>query len=446
MRLKTVCNKELKISSIFNKQIYFNFDGGNITQDGGLTLIRQIDEKTSVAESICNAIEDKRNPEKIEHPLINLIRQKLYQIVCGYEDDNDADKLRKDPIFKTVIDRLPESDQDLASQPTFCRLENNITKKDIFNLTEELARLYAKRKLRKGKPKQIIIDIDPTDDPTHGNQQYTLFHGYYGQYMYYPLIVLDGETGDIISALLRPGTFHASQGAKGLLKRIIKILKEYFPKTKFIIRGDCGFGVPKMYNYCENHLNNHGYIFGLSSNDRLRALTKTYEEQIKKNYEESKEKQKVFTSFLYKADSWEKERVVIAKVEYNSYGLNVRYLVTNMNFDISEAGYNFYTERGEAENCIRDLKNDLYLDRLSCHKYLANCFRMLISCFAYVIMQEIRIILEGTELERAQSNTIRLKLLKIGARIKETVRKIWIYFSSSFIHQNLYNKLIESFG
>jgi hypothetical protein len=446
MRLKTVCNKELKISSTFNKQIIYNFNGGNITQDGGLPLIRQIDEKINVVESICNVIKDKRNPEKIEHPLINLVRQKLYQIVCGYEDDNDADKLRKDPIFKTVIDRLPESDQDLASQPTFCRLENSITKQDIFKLTEELARLYAKRKVRKGIPKKIIIDIDPTDDPTHGNQQYTLFHGYYYQYMYYPLIVLDGETGDIISALLRPGTFHASQGADGLLKRIIKILKEYFPKTNFIIRGDCGFGVPKMYNYCEDSLNNHNYIFGISSNDRLRALTKKYEEEVKKHYEKSKEKQKIFTSFLYKADSWEKERIIIAKVEYNSHDLNVRYLVTNMKFDSPEKGYDFYTKRGEAENCIRDLKNDLFLDRLSCHKYLANCFRMLMSCFAYVIMQEIRYMLEGTEFERAQSNTIRLKLLKIGVRIKETVRRIWLYFSSTFVYQDLYNTLLDSFG
>lgn len=442
--MKTLCNKTNKKTKTFNKELTYNFDGGNITSDGGLLLIQRIDKKLSLSQKMSESLVDKRQASKVQHMNEDLIRQRLYQIIMGYEDCNDADKLKNDPSFKLAAGKLPETHHNLASQPTLTRFENRISKRDIYNLTELLVENYAKRKMESGMPDKIIFDIDATDDPAHGNQQYVLFHGYFGQYMYFPLHVFDGETGDLVVSLLRPGTVHSSRSAVGLLKRVFNKLRQYFPDTEFIIRGDAGFGVPEMYDFCEQ--NGYKYILGLISNDVLNRNTQKLSEKAKNLFEETKNKQKEYTRFNYQAGTWEHEREVISKVEYNRHGSNTRYIVTNMDFSTSKTGYEFYSRRGKMENYIKDLKNDLFMDRLSCHKYLANCFRMLMSCFAYTLMQELRSSLKDTELEGKQTNTIRLKLLKIGARIKETVRRVWVDFSSSFTMQDLFNTLLERYA
>ena len=441
----TVCNKSFELSSPFSKKLTYNFDGGNITSDAGVLLISKIDQSLGISDLVSNAIIDLRDLSRITHPLSYLIKQKLYQLACGYEDDNDADILRTDPAFKTAIGRLSETEVDLASQSTLCRLENSASKKDIQNLLKALLESYIKQKSKDGIPDKIIIDIDPTDDPVHGNQEYSLFHGYYWQTMFYPLLMFDGETGALICAFLRPGTFHASHGTDGLLKRILKRLREAFPKTEFIIRGDCGFGVPKMYDFCENE-DNCSYIFGISGNSALKSRVKEKLEEVKNAYENTKEPQKTFTTFFYKSATWEKSRKIIAKIEYNHHGSNIRFIVTDIDFESPEAGYNYYTQRGECENRIKELKNDLFMDRLSCHRYLANFFRLLMSSFAYVIMHELKNKLNNTELENIQFCTIRLKLLKIGARVKETTRRIWISFSSSYCNKEIFHKLLLDYG
>lgn len=442
--MKTQCNKFIKKSRTFKKELTYNFDGGNLTSDGGLMLIQSIDKKLNLSERIANVLVDKRQASKVKHMNDDLVRQRLFQIIMGYEDCNDADKLKNDPSFKLSVGKLPETHDNLASQPTLTRFENGISKEDIYKLTELLVENYATRKMKSGMPDKIIFDIDATDDPAHGNQQYVLFHGYFNQYMYFPLHVFDGETGDLVISLLRPGTAHSSRSAAGLLKRVFKKLREYFPDTEFIIRGDAGFGVPEIYDFCEQ--NGYKYVLGLISNDVLNRNTRKLSVKTKDLFEKTKKKQKKYTRFKYQAGTWERERDVISKVEYNRHGSNIRYIVTNMDFPHPEIGYKFYSGRGKMENYIKDLKNDLFMGRLSCHKYLANCFRMLMSCFAYTLMQELRSALKDTELEGKQTNTIRLKLLKIGARIKETVRKVWVYFSSSFAMQDLFNTLLERYS
>jgi len=441
--MKTVCNITRKKSSKLKKEIVYNFNGGNITSDGGVKLIESVDAKLELCKSIVAVLDDKRKQSKITHTLYNLIQQRLYQITMGYEDCNDANELRNDPAFKIALGKLPESDAALASQPTLTRFENSITKKEIYNLATTLVRQYATDKLKSGVPKRIILDIDATDDPTHGAQQYTLFHGYFHQYMYFPLLVFDGETGDIISSLLRPGTAHSSHSAKALLKRIIKILREYFPDTEFVIRGDAGFGVPEMYDFCEK--NRYKYILGLSGNEVLKKKTTVYRNRAEKMFEKTQNKQKLYASFKYQAGSWQRERQVIVKAEYNRHGPNTRYIVTNINFSAPKMAYEYYCQRGKMENYIKDLKNDLFMDRLSCHRYLANCFRMSMSCYAYTLMQELRRWLKGSVFEGKQTNTIRLKLLKIGARVKESVRRVWINFSSSFVYKELFSSLLNDF-
>ena len=438
----TVCNKKIKISRKIKKLISVNFKGGNITSDGGLLLIEKIDRSLKLSKQISDSINDTRDPAKIEHDLINLIQQKMYQIAMGYEDNNDANKLRNDPIFKTTINRLPESDNPLATQSTLSRLDNMIKRKDIFELMKTFVKIYIDRKMKAGIPKEITIDIDPTDDPTHGNQQCSMFHGYYWQTQYFPLLVFDADTGDLIAPLLRPGMVTASQTADSLLSRVIIMIRERFPNVKITLRGDAGFGNPKMYDYCEG--DKLKYIFGISSNNVLRKHTKEIEKQQKKNYDLTKSDQRDYITFQYKSESWDFERTIIAKIEHNSHGSNVRFLVTDKTFQSAKEGYEYYTQRGQCENYIKNLKNQLSLDRLSCCAYSANWFRMLMSCFAYVIMQELRLLLSGVEeFEKAEINTIRLKLLKIGGRIKESSRRISIFLSSCFVYKDLFLRLIE---
>ncbi|HOV15335.1 MAG TPA: IS1380 family transposase [Spirochaetota bacterium] len=286
----------------------------------------------------------------------------------------------------------------------------------------------------------MIIDIDPTDDPCHGKQENGLFHGYYWQTQYFPLLVFDGKTGDLIAPMLRPGTVHASEGADSLLKRVIKRIRKSFPDVKIKIRGDAGFGLPRMYNYCEG--SKLSYIFGLAGNDVLKRHTNEIAAKQKLDFEKDKKDIREYITFKYQAKTWDKEKTVIAKIEYNEHGSNIRFIVTNIDFETPEKGYKYYTERGQCENYIKDLKNHLYLDRLSCCSYIANYFRMLLSCFGYIIMQELRLKLAGTEFEKMETNTIRLKLFKIGARIKESSRRIWINLSSYFIYKDFFLKLV----
>lgn len=437
--MKAVCHKRFEFQSLFGKKVTGGFDGGKISSDGGGLLLRELDLRHDVTSHITRALHDKRSPYRVKHSLGTLLRQRMYGICLGYEDTNDHNLLRKDPVLKTACDMLPDSSGDLASQPTLSRLENQVSAKELVRLSRELFSLYLSA--HSGKRDVIIIDIDSTDDPTHGGQQLSLFHGYYGQHMYHPLMIFDGLTGFPMAVVLRPGNSHASRGAIGILRRIIGRLQKEHPESTILVRADGGFAIPGLYELCEE-LEVH-YLIGLITNSRLKEKSDSLLDQAIEQFEEEEKKQRLFTSFSYQADSWDKARRVIAKAECMVQGTNRRFVVTNLPGDPQLLYDDIYVHRGEMENRIKELKNQLKADRLSCHCFNANQFRLLLHTFAYCLLWFLREALQNSSLCCAQVDTIRVKILKVGVRVVETSRRVWLHLSSAYPLQELFASLLS---
>lgn len=426
--------KQLTFPYYKRRQLTVDFEGGEITSDAGLLLIRQADDRLGLVKGLAGCIGDSRDSRYIDHNMETMMRQRIYQVVAGYEDCNDADYLRCDPVFKAACDRLL-SDDALASQPTLSRLENSVTRKDMYRAGEYFVDLYIRRK-KKEKPKRIILDIDGTDDPTHGGQQLTFFHGYYDQYMYHLLVIYDADNGALITAVVRPGNKHASYGVVMILKRIIQKLKRAFPGVELIIRGDAGLAVPGLYEYCEEET--LGYVIGLIRNDVLERGIQELVDEAKIRYEKTQKKQKLFGEIEYQAGSWPKQRRVVMKAEWLEKGPNSRFVVTNLSYKPQEL-YEFYTERGgTCEVRIDELKNGLKADRLSCHRFIANQFRLFLHMAAYWIVQRLREALKNTELAQMQIQQLRLRLLKIGAQVIQTARRVWFSLASGYPWRDIF--------
>lgn len=438
--MKTVCHKQLSFERLFGKEIIACFDGGRMTSDGGGLLLREIDKRYGVTASAASSIRDQRDPERTLHDIIALLRQRIFSIALGYEDANDAHTLKSDPALKVMSGRLPETGADLASQPTISRFENRVASRDLRRLADFLADLYIRT--HPGSPPWIVLDMDATDDPTHGNQQLSFFHGYYEQHMYHPLLIFDGLDGFPLAAILRPGNVHASKAAVSVLKRLIKKLKKAYPQTHILLRADAGFAIPALYRFLEKQ--SVSYVIGMITNNRLREKVEHLTIQAQQAFEQTGQKQRLFTSFRYKADSWKRSRRVVAKVEWLSKGPNQRFVVTNLTGSPSTIYDDIYVLRGEAENRIKELKLDLKADRLSCHRFLANQFRLLLHTMAYCLFWLLRRHLQETELSAAQAGTIRLKLLKIGARVSQTSRRVWFHMASSYPYQSLFVRLVNN--
>ncbi len=432
--MKTVCHKQLRFESLFSKEVVADFDGGQITSDGGSLLLRELDKRYKITETITSSLQEHRCPERITHELLAIVRQRVMSIAMGYEDTNDAAKLRSDPAVKITAEKLPLSDQELASQPTLSRFENAASRKQLRRLSEKLLDLYIKTHPRK-RP-VIVLDIDSTDDPTHGAQQLSMFHGFYGQHMYHPLLVFDALTGFPLAAVLRPGNAHAAHRAPSVLKRLVKRLKKAYPGTPIVLRADAGFGVPALYRFCEQQ--GVYYTIGLITNKRLKARSAALLATAKQSFEQTGQKQRLFTSFAYRAGSWNRHRRAVAKVECMPQGGNQRFVVTNMPTDAQALYDQIYVHRAETENRIKELKLYLKADRLSCHNFMANQFRLLLHTFAYCLLWALRQHLQDTELASASMDSLRLKLLKIGARVKQSCRKVWLHFASGYPYQDLY--------
>lgn len=428
----TKCTTGQLTFSFFRKRtLTVDFEGGEITSDAGLLLIRQADKSLKLTNDLAVSIRERRDLRYAEHDMTTLLRQRIYQIVAGYEDCNDANLLRKDPALKAACDRLL-SDKDLASQPTLSRLENSVTTKDLYRMGEQFVQLYIRRN-RKRKPRRIILDLDGTDDPTYGNQQLTFFHGYYDQYMYHPLVIYDADTGELITAALRAGNRHASYGAISILRRIIPELKEAFPKAEIIIRCDAGFAIPALYEYCEAE--GLKYVIGLIRNDVLERMVKDLLEKAHQQYQESQKKQRLFSEGNYQAQTWDRSRRVIMKAEWLEKGPNTRFVVTNLSMDTQKV-YEFYTERGgTCEVRIDEFKNGLKADRLSCHRFIANQYRLFLHMAAYWLVLRLREALAKTELATMQIQQLRLRLLKIGGQVIQTARRVWFRLASGCPHQ-----------
>ena len=430
---KTVCQNSFPFHP--DRKITARFDGGRITSDAGLLLFYGLDKVHRLSEEFSSCLADARDPSRVHHPLWDLVRQRLFQIVAGYEDCNDADTLRADPTLKTVCDRLPESDPDLASQPTLSRLENGVGIQDLWRLGKWLLNRYIRR-LRKRRPEIVILDLDSTDDPTHGQQELAFYHGYYRCHMLHPLLIFDGQSGDLISAVLRPGNKGAAHRIVAVLKRVVKAIRKALPEVAILIRADSGFATPRLYDFCEQE--GLQFEIGLSRNSRLERAVEPLLQESLRQFQESQHKQRQFGEFRYQAQSWPHDRRVVAKVEVNEVGTNRRFVVTNRGDLSAQDLYDHYTDRGQTENYIKAFKNHLRMDRLSCHRFWANQFRLLLHALAYQMVLILRDYLFGTPWQNLEVETLRRRILKIGARVRQTTRRIWVHCSSAFPEQRFF--------
>ena len=389
-----------------------DFGGGSLTSDGGLAWVREADDALGLTRGLAAEIPEWRKRRGRRHSLPTLVAQRVYQIACGYEDQNDATTLRRDPMLKQVCGRLPETDGDLASQPTICRLENAISPRTCYRLAMALGAVYLQERERRGTPAHVVLDLDGTDDPTHGEQEGTAYHGYFGQHQYFPLLVFDGETNQLITAVLRKGTVHASHGVVPILTRIVRIIRERWPGVTLEVRADSGFAIPSLYQYCETE--QITYTVGFASNARLaRAAAPLQVEAAAQSVVNGGTKVRLLGETSYQAGSWPHPRRVIIKAEQLAKGPNTRFVVTNRSGS-AEQVYRWYTGRGESENWIKDLKAGCFGDRLSCHDFWANQFRLLLHAAAYWLLDTLRRWLIDADIARMTLQTLRLRLIKIG--------------------------------
>ena len=309
------------------------------------------------------------------------------------------------------------------TQPTFSRLENSVTKKDLMRLSRWLLRRYV-HSLKKRRPSKIILDLDSTDDHTHGQQEFSFYHGYYRNHILHPLLIFDADTGDLVCAVLRPGNKGAASHIVPILKRVVEAIRQAVgTDVEIEIRADSGFATPRLYEFCECEENKLQYVIGLSRNPRLQRVVEPLLDSTRLRFLELEEKQRQFDEFLYRAHSWDRSRRVIVKVEVDQRGINRRFVVTNRDDLCSQSLYDHYTNRGQTENFIKAFKNHLSMDRLSCHRFLANQFRLLLHALAYQMFVRLRDYLHGTPWHKLEIETLRRRVLKIGARIRQTTRR-----------------------
>jgi len=441
------------------------FDGGSITSDAGGLLLREAEQRTRIIAGFARCFEDKRNPEAIEHTVAELVAQRIYGLALGYEDLNDHDDLRRDPLFAVLVEKEdPEGEKRIrpqdrgkaaAGKSTLNRLEltpaeptaAELRYKKIIMKPEDIDRLFVDVFLQAHAepPDEIILDVDATDDVLHGNQEGRFFHGYYRNYCYLPLYIFCGEF--LLCARLRPSNIDASEGTMEELQRIVGQIRSAWPGVKIVVRGDSGFCRDGIMTWCEEH--GIDFVFGLAKNERLKAMIAEELQQAQAQYEQTREASRVFKDFRYQTlESWTRDRRVVAKAEHLDKGSNPRFVVTSMQVERMEARALYeqlYCARGDMENRIKEQQLWLFADRTSAGKMRANQIRLYFSSAAYLLMQALRRLgLRGTQMATAQCNTIRLKLLKVGAQVKVTVRKVWISLAGGYPYVDIFYQVFRN--
>jgi len=435
----TECNTDtLTLGRQGRRKIKADFNGGRLISDSGLLLLRQVDQHIGLTDAMAGAIHDPRDATKIEHEQTAMLAQRVHAIAAGYEDLNDHHTLRCDPVLQLCANVEPTEGQTLASPATLCRLENRITRDDCVRLQQVLIDQFIAS--YKQAPTELILDFDATDDPLHGNQEGRFFHGYYDHYCYLPLYVFCGE--QLLVSYLRPSNIDGAKHARAILKLLVDQLRTAWPKVKIIMRGDGGFCRWKLMRWCDRH--DVGYILGLSRNKRLEAMSEPFMQQAEADFIATQLKQRQFHTITYAAKTWDRKRKVIAKAERLIEGPNLRFVVTNLQGKAQHLYDKIYCARGEMENRIKEQQLGLFADRTSCSKMIANQLRLLLSSAAYVLMQTLRqTVLVNTELAHAQVTTIRLKLIKIAARVVVSARRVILHLSSSCPLQPLWRRIAQ---
>ena len=430
----TDCNADtLSFARVGSRPVVADFQGGRLTTDAGALLLRQTAQKLGLFEALDAVIPDPREPLLIEHDQKALLAQRIIAIALGYEDLNDHQTLRFDPALQLAAERPPLEEQPLASPPTLCRLENRIDRRTLVRIAGVLVDQFLAA--HPTPPQALILDFDATDDPVHGHQEGRFFHGYYDQYCFLPLYVFCGD--ELVVAYLRPSNIDASQHTRAILKLLVRRLRAAWPDVKLTIRGDSGFCRWRLMRWCDSH--GIGYVLGLAQNPALLRAARFWTDAAGTLLQRTGQPQRVFGTFGYAAGTWDRSRRVLVKAEHTALGANPRFVVTNVPGDPQALYEDVYCQRGEMENRIKEQQLELFADRTSCHKFLANQFRLLESAAAYVLMQALRrTALAGTELARAQVGTIRLKLLKVAARVLVSVRRVLFHLASSYPYQALF--------
>lgn len=419
----------IDLTSCKRRLVQAEFTGGDITSDGGAVLLREMDRRLRLTSAVADRFTDRRRKKQVRHDYHSLLQQRVYGICLGYEDLNDHERLRTDPLLQTALGR----DQVLASPSTLCRFENRMGRAEALAIHEVLIETFIASYAT--APQELILDFDATDDAVHGRQEGRFFHGYYDRYCFLPLYVFCGD--QLLVSYLRTSKIDAARHAWAILSLLVKRFRRQWPEVRIIFRGDSGFSRWKMMRWCDRH--NVGYIIGQAKNSRLNRLSADLHEQAEQDYQASGQKQRLFTSREYAAASWDRARRVIVKAEHSWQGSNPRYVVTNLEGDSQELYETVYCARGDMENRIKEQQLGLFADRTSCQKWWPNQFRLLLSSIAYVLLETLRrCCLQGTEYARSQVSTIRLKILKVGAVVIRNTRRIKILLSSSYPFQSLF--------
>ncbi|WP_153632758.1 IS1380 family transposase [Prolixibacter sp. SD074] len=416
--------------------INMDFSADAVSSDGAVLLLEKLERKHRILHYFSQVVPDCRDPFRIVHPIDKLLKQRVFTMVQGYEDANDVQYLKNDPLLKDILEG------GLASQPTMSRFENGFDKHSVFALCNAWVDRYV---LTLAGREQLVIDIDGTDDPTHGEQQLSMFNGYYGQFMYNELFFHDGDTGQIILPVLRPGNSHSNKWYVAILKRILKKIRAAYPGLKIIVRADSGFSCPAFYQLADDF--GLKFAVGIAANETLKKKTARAEKAVRHLFVSNNTKHQHFISYTYQAGTWHKPQQCYSKIESTGKGLNVRHIVSNMEeADARSIYFGFYVKRGEAsENRIKEVKNMCFSDRLSDHGFWPNFFRLFLSSLSYEIFLLVKEAIKKTGFEAAkkwQVDTIRASLLKIGATIKTTKRKVYYRFSKAFVHQELFRQLV----
>jgi hypothetical protein len=433
-----------------SREIVARFDGGTISSDGGAFLLRQTDKRLNLLPRLAECFLDGRDPDLIKHSVLEMLSQRVYGLALGYEDLNDHEQLRTDPVFGILTGRS-ELDEPLAGKSTLNRMELGAGRKDRYKkitfwkdaLDDLLVKLFLES--YESAPAEIILDVDTTDLPLHGKQEGRFFHGYYDSYCYLPLYVFCGE--QVLCARLREANHDAAFGSLQEIQRIVEQIRASWPAVKIILRGDSGFCRNQLMSWCESH--GVDFVLGLARNQKLRRIIGSEMHEATAQWNETGKPARVFSEFSYqvkktKKGGWDRERRVIAKAEHIDGKENPRFVVTSLKSEewTAQPLYEeLYCARGDMENRIKE-QFSLFADRVSTETMRGNQMRLYLSTMAYVLMSGLRRMgLQATELAEAQVSTIRTRLLKIGAQIRVTVRKVWVSMASSYPWQNLYQQV-----
>jgi hypothetical protein len=448
----------LLFENLFAQPLKLTFDEPHTSSDGGAVLVEAINQKMDLTSAFTEAINDSRQPGKVKHTIEELVRQRIFALACGYPDGNDAARLADDPVMKLLagIDARDEESK-LASQATLSRFENAITPEMLFqigtNLAERVIEYQRHRRQGRRKPKRITIDIDPTDDPTYGQQTFTFFNSYYDNWCYLPLTVyisFDDEPQQyLVGVILRPGNAPATMWTPWVLRRLVETLRAAWKKTAIRVRLDGGFAAPGIFDLLE--WLEVEYLINMAKNSRLEQLAQALMAQARQLHQELGGTQQVFGECLYAAHSWQgQERRVIIKAEVVAApGCpprdNPRFVVTNMSYTPKNV-YKCYRQRGDVENRIKELLDGLEIDRTSCTSFFANTFRVLLTTAAYMLIQALRDRITDPQMRCAQVWTLREKLFKIAARVKVTCRHIHIALPETFAYADIFSRLARALG